>query len=535
MKTEVTFKKRTLKLFTGAQAVIFALFVLVTVFTLVRLASFGNLAERFTKTTLPELTNASTQLNYVQQLVNYTSTLSMVTSEPARRIVLTQINESLTNIRNVSFKAGSEGFIELQIDVLDREIKELDELVGQQISVQKQLEKTTNEAFAALRVSHRHYGQLDESNVEDRVINLSVLVARVGRQTRLHQLRQLERELSVIFDDLIKTVPSEDARVHTNQLFTLLLGDKGLLEQKIESLRMAGRARGRGNFVRNLADDISKKVAFRVEQLQNNAKKIATDAAQGARRQTLQSMIAGVAVTVITLLIMVMINRKIVVRLAALVRQVKHTAASGDNVIKLDGDDEIAELATAFDDYLQRLEKQESELRELTLCDPLTNIPNRRAFEQTFEKTLATARRHGWQVSVLLIDIDYFKRYNDRYGHTQGDECLIQVANTLNECVLRTTDFCARYGGEEFVCLLPDTDAQGALKKAEDLRVAIEKLEIAHIDSPISSVVTISVGIATFLAERHSELDLDTMLKNADEALYKAKDEGRNRCANYNK
>jgi diguanylate cyclase (GGDEF)-like protein len=144
---------------------------------------------------------------------------------------------------------------------------------------------------------------------------------------------------------------------------------------------------------------------------------------------------------------------------------------------------------------------------------------------------IAQAQRNHWDLTVLLVDIDFFKPYNDHYGHNDGDACLRLVARQLNSVVLRNTDFCARFGGEEFVCLLPNTGANGAQEKAEALRLSIENMRIPHNKSAVGPVVTVSVGVATFPFIDNSNWTADIIIEQADKALYRAKADGRNRCS----
>jgi len=172
------------------------------------------------------------------------------------------------------------------------------------------------------------------------------------------------------------------------------------------------------------------------------------------------------------------------------------------------------------------LQKSNAELQKLTCQDGLTGIANRRRFDDFIRKESLRSAREGTPISLVLIDIDYFKLYNDNYGHLKGDDCLQKVALTLEHAVQRPADIVARYGGEEFAVVLPNTDAQGAVKIADSLRHAIEALELPHAYSPLCNIVTISMGIACKVAsEKASPADLIEM---ADEALYEAKNAGRN-------
>ncbi|MDW7673342.1 MAG: diguanylate cyclase [Bacillota bacterium] len=174
----------------------------------------------------------------------------------------------------------------------------------------------------------------------------------------------------------------------------------------------------------------------------------------------------------------------------------------------------------------KQLEAANEELYRLSCVDGLTGIANRRYLDKYLDIEIQNAERTKIPVSVIMGDIDFFKSFNDTYGHIAGDECLKSVAKTLSTTVKRPRDIVARYGGEEFAIILPETDTEGALIIAEKLRLAVAGLEMEHSQSPLSSFVTISLGVATY-----SPL-VDTadtaVLSRADKALYRAKERGRN-------
>ena len=167
-------------------------------------------------------------------------------------------------------------------------------------------------------------------------------------------------------------------------------------------------------------------------------------------------------------------------------------------------------------------------LEQISMLDGLTGIPNRRYFNEQFAKESGRALREKQPFSVVMMDIDQFKPYNDNYGHGGGDECLQKVARTLAGAVARPTDMVARYGGEEFMALLPGTDAAGARVLAEHFRQSVESLALSHEYSDVAKVVTLSLGTATLQPGGTLE-DVATLLKRADGALYRAKASGRNR------
>lgn len=168
-------------------------------------------------------------------------------------------------------------------------------------------------------------------------------------------------------------------------------------------------------------------------------------------------------------------------------------------------------------------------LEKLSMYDGLTNIRNRRFFDETFEKTFNEIKRDKKSLAVLMIDIDFFKPYNDNYGHGQGDETLRKVAKALEKTIKRASDFVARYGGEEFVILLKDINKNGVEAVANNLLNAVRELKITHEFSKIENYVTISIG-ASFYNSSSDITKLELLLK-ADETLYSVKNSGRNNFA----
>jgi len=170
-------------------------------------------------------------------------------------------------------------------------------------------------------------------------------------------------------------------------------------------------------------------------------------------------------------------------------------------------------------------------LEKLASLDGLTEIPNRRAFNMAVDRQLNQSKRTAIPLSLLIVDIDKFKQYNDHYGHPRGDDCLKRVATALRDHTHRPEDLVARLGGEEFAILLPNTDNTGATLRAEQYREIIEQLKIEHIGSHPGPFVTVSIGVATLMAETHDHAA--TLIQAADNALYQAKKQGRNRvCCN---
>lgn len=165
-------------------------------------------------------------------------------------------------------------------------------------------------------------------------------------------------------------------------------------------------------------------------------------------------------------------------------------------------------------------------LEKMASLDGLTEIPNRRAFDIALERQFNQAQRTNTPLSLLIMDIDYFKKYNDHYGHPMGDECLRRVAKALVATTQRPEDLVARIGGEEFAVLLPNTDTNGASLRASHYRTVVENLKIQHLLNPPSHYVTVSIGVGTVFP--NSKSSKSHLLQTTDDALYQSKRQGRN-------
>ena len=188
-------------------------------------------------------------------------------------------------------------------------------------------------------------------------------------------------------------------------------------------------------------------------------------------------------------------------------------------------------IAIQQSELYSRLQKANQQLQQLAILDGLTGVANRRYFDQVLNNEWNRLAREEKPLSLILCDIDYFKVYNDTYGHPKGDSCLKKVANTLQQATKRAADLVARYGGEEFAVILPDTDAKGALFVANNIRQKLNRQKIPHPASSVSPYLTISMGIATTIPTAGQ--DTSNLLNIADRGLYQAKKQGRNQIVQY--
>ncbi len=198
--------------------------------------------------------------------------------------------------------------------------------------------------------------------------------------------------------------------------------------------------------------------------------------------------------------------------------------------------EELASLSRAINHMADKLENQfntiadrQNQLMEYAITDPLTNIANRRRFDEKMENEWKRMLRDKEPLSLILCDIDCFKQFNDRYGHQHGDECLYTIAQTITKVCNRPADLVARYGGEEFAIILPNTGLEGAVIIAESIRKAVMDLQLPHAGSNLADIVTLSAGVTSLIPDESTEMR--DMIVTVDIALYDAKHQGRNRVS----
>lgn len=197
--------------------------------------------------------------------------------------------------------------------------------------------------------------------------------------------------------------------------------------------------------------------------------------------------------------------------------------------LEADLQDKIDKLS----DLNKKYKIAQDEIKSIAYYDYLTSIPNRRYMDLELSKQTRNCSRKGEPISVLMVDLDNFKGYNDYYGHIEGDKVLQQVAEIIKNCTQRPLDFAARYGGEEFVVILPNTDENGALRIAEQIRINTLNSRISHCPKCKFQFVTVSIGIYTTIP-RHIE-DIDKLISYSDQAMYQAKESGKNQTYIYKK
>ncbi|MFQ3235000.1 MAG: diguanylate cyclase (GGDEF)-like protein [Paraglaciecola sp.] len=523
------------------------IFFSITALTYTRLVEFRHILDEIANTSLPDIVVLEQLNNNLASLSTISNGLSHAKTEPSLRIAEAKIEDKLREIRLLAEQQMHDQFLYARLNTIGLELSELRELSSERLHIEQQLSQHENFLYRLYeQVGNLSIQTHNPSNVSDQekmwranFFEAVTIASRGLNSPRLQTVRQLSFKVSVLLDNLnIQTDDFSNAQGEqylglSQQLENTLIVKNGIFPLRIKLLRLSGRVTGRGNFVHNLILDYSRLLNFKSYQLSDS---VITQTHHASLRVKQQIQFLGLLVAaglLFLILILFVIRHRVVWRLVKLNTMAQDQAIGKSTIQSITGNDEISDIAHALSHFAVIIQKQNKAMQALSLQDSLTATPNRRALNERLKNELQLAIRQTRPISLLMIDIDYFKPYNDNYGHTAGDKTLKRVANILAENLPRSTDFLARYEGQQFVCLLPDTNADGALKVAHTLLEKIKKAAIEHKYSPDNPLLTISLGVVT--RNENDTRDADTLLKLGDDTLYAAKQNGRNRIACYEK
>lgn len=531
--------------FTSALVLILMLFILLSSLAYYRLMDFETAISDVSDIELPKVVLSGRLFGQAGKLAASAETLSRASSKASRRIVEQDIVRQLTEIRALSSKLKSDEYLGIQLDVIRVELAEFSSLIDKKILAEEQLEnlrKTLYQLYdGALEVAPQH-SSTDPINADIHAwqLKFSQLVASIGNalsQDRLQAVRQMFQTLEPKLAQVQKQTASGTAKNYprsayfTDQLLTLFDSENGLLTLKVQQLRLAGKVLGRANFLHILISDYARLLEFSANEIDQAVLVKTKQTSLRIKKQTRLLRLIFLLTIIIIAIVVLFIQRRVMRRLVTLNLLVQDKLKGVQNKREIKGNDEISDIAHTFTVFAHTIEEQRKTLEHLSLSDSLTGIANRRAFDKKLLNEIQLSVRHQWPVSLLLIDVDFFKRYNDHYGHSSGDKCLQDIAKTISQAMKRKSDFVARFGGEEFVCVLPDTPDQGARDIAQNIMNSLTDLNVPHAYSQASSRVTVSIGIATSSAD--NLLSPDAFIKDADSALYQAKSKGRSTYVSY--
>ena len=490
--------------------------------------------------TIPAMTNANQSAIKSSELFSALELLTSSNTPVERRIAELEVNKKLNETQEQASKVSySQNEFRL-LKTIQEEMNNLNILIDTKLDIadqitkkQKVLSELKYQADSVYKENTRQtpLEKIQKAKWQIAFLELMTLAYRVEDTDRLDQLKEIkltiELELSHLESTVEETSPALEKQVSplNTAITELLMSDQGLLNLQANHLKMIGRTRGREYFIRNLISDYSN-VA---NQFSLNKNKYLKDEvltlSNGMYTQEAWFMGGFILLAAMICTILALYTHAIK-RLRILTRKIRNMTT--EPILSHSSKDEIDELFHAFDQFSDTINTQNQRLETLSLTDSLTNIANRRAFDRRLFYELSNDRTLQIDLSVVLIDVDFFKQYNDTYGHVSGDEALQKIAMMLSHTIQNSTNLIARYGGEEFVAILPNKTAKESNLVAQNIMQAIRLANIKHSMSEISDRITISIGIVTRAKGEVS--DIDTLMKKADMALYYSKNQGRNQA-----
>jgi diguanylate cyclase (GGDEF)-like protein len=525
--------------FTSAFFGILLLFTAISAVIAFRLSDFQSILSQLSGNVLPKVTLSGEAFSKVNQLTYLTARLSTSPSQASRLIAFKNIKEKIKEIADLKIITNDDQLLKTQLAAIVNEFDGLNLLIEERIRHQNGLKSQEKKMYQLnAEVMEKSIRAVQHNNNEQFfswIMEFAKTVSLANQSlavTRLNQVRRINKQIKQSIENLrtqniiLKLEKNALFAEYVIRLETLLILEDGLLPTRTLELRSSGRSTGRSNFVHNLVEDFARQVQFQSYQL-NEA--IITEAKSTTQRITTEADLIKL-MTFITFFFLAgvayFLHRKIITRLVNLNSRVLSKIEGKSLDLDVKGNDEISDIANSFNLLINEIEDQKYKHEELSLTDGLTGIANRRSLDKRLAKQLDYAIKKSQSLSVLMMDVDYFKLFNDHYGHLAGDDCLKKIANTFKGLIKRKEDFIARFGGEEFVLILPNTSAQGAEIKAQKVLDAISSLKVTHEWNSASPYVTLSIGCAT-LSPTESIGDSE-LLKRADEALFKAKRKGKN-------
>lgn len=517
------------KVFSAGLVGILFVFILFSYFTFTRLLSFESTLTDISNKSLPNLIRISQLYSQASKLLESTELLSKSSSDASKRLAEKQLHSNLMIIRKSAKKIFANEFLDTQINTISIELNEFSDLIEERLQTKNIIELLRTQAYE-LNLKAIDTERLNSSSWVLKFSQVSVNVSRVLNEKRLQKVRfsfnQLKEQLNELSAISAEEQNNVVKRQLTEQFKTLLFSENGMESLKIKSLRLEGRALGRERFVHNLIVDYVTQLGFFTHQTEQSITSQVASSVSKMKEQTQLIRLILIGGVVFLIAIVILFQQRILKRIGVFNQMLLSRSQGFDYQIELDGNDEITDLVETFNEFTHTIEIQKQKLKKLSMSDGLTGIANRRALDIRLKHDIELSVRQKSTVTILLMDIDCFKLYNDNYGHLAGDQCLKDVTKLVCDLLQRNTDFVGRYGGEEFVCILPGTDTQGAAEVAVNIIKKMRNEALPHLYSDVADYVTMSIGIAT--SKPTEVLTPEAIIKRADTALYVAKDSGKN-------
>lgn len=489
-----------------------------------KLTGYASLFLDVTDSSMPKLVRMANIHSNIKELSHLVQELSEKSSNIGRKITYQYIQEIFTLIKNDELSIFKNQDFNIKIQVIEEHFEALNLLVKQKnIYAKKMRDKI--ELF-----SREERKILIPSQELDKIMIFinSVELYELHKKTEFNSFINEIKHLFAIFKEKIGS--RIDGKSIKN-IEDILFASDGFVEIKKKELDMKIKIKRLnaivGSLLHNFAGEIELLSFNHKEELISNSKEFVLSMKKDLNILLLLFFIYSIGLFVAAFYL----KRRVIDRLVRLDKNILQKIEGRGKLLVDNYEDEISYITKSFNYYAVKIEEQNQKLEELSLTDSLTKIANRRMFDIQFERELNFVQRNRYESSILLIDVDNFKLYNDNYGHLEGDRCLQILADVFKKITKRDTDIVARYGGEEFVFILSNSNKENSKKFAKTLLQAVEDLQIKHEYNGNRGYITISIGIVTINYGNVKSGKIN--LENADKALYFAKEKGKNIFIHY--
>ncbi|WP_164084681.1 sensor domain-containing diguanylate cyclase [Alteromonas flava] len=504
-----------------------ALFLIIIVFSYRQLSETENSYSHIANNVVPTLADNGIIHSQLTALAFLVSSFSQSKNAPEMRVNERQVNEKIEEIYRLM---DAESAAVNDLKTVEAEFELLKDAMTQSLSLQQV--EIRQQGLISQQMAQGPDAVRYSIEISQSLFAVHTAIGQLFQAERLMDLRNQESRINGLFSQLYaQSEQLEEINLYLKAIQELTFGDEGYTSIKAKIMRERARIEGQSNFIRRFVLDIAKDAEFRAYQFAEQQALLTSNFA----RTTSQKFSILLAVYTLTFLIgfllILYIKTRVVSRLVTLNQSIKAQAKRAILISRTEDKDEIGELTNTIANQFDTIEHQKNELTQISFVDSLTKVANRRAFTEHMKQILPLAVRNKIPLSVMLIDVDFFKQYNDEYGHVKGDETLLAVAQTLEKLSRRGTDFVARYGGEEFVCVLLGPSHEEAHNFAEQICEHIRALGIPHSASLNDPRLTVSIGICT--EPNPDEAATERLIQCADTALYQAKTQGRDRVVDY--
>lgn len=522
------------KVFSAGLLGILFVFILLSYFTFTRLLSFESTLTEVSNNSLPNLIRVSQLYSQAATLLESTDLLSKSSSNASKRLAEKRLQANLNSIRMAAKEVFANEFLDTQINTIAIELDEYSALIEDRLHTLDGIELLSAQMY---KLNARAIS-LDKQSSPTWSLGFSQAAVNVSgalNEKKLQRVRFLFNQLKDQLNELTVNSASDQEnavrRQLSNQFKTLLFSKNGLESLKIKSLRLKGRAIGRENFVHNLIVDYLAQLGYVTKETEQNTTSQVASSVTKMKQQTQLIRLILIGGVVFLLAIVILFQQRILKRIRIFNYMLRSETQGAEYRTLLNGNDEITDLAEAFEEFTQTIAIQKNKLEHLSMSDALTGIANRRALDIRLKHDIELSSRQKSSIAILLMDIDCFKLYNDNYGHIAGDQCLKDISKVICESLHRDSDFVARYGGEEFICVLPDTNSKGAQEIATHIIEKLKHSALPHKHSNVANYVTMSIGITNSIPD--GVITAEAIISQADTALYVAKRSGKNAYSLY--